>query len=217
MWANFSDPHHPWNAPAEFRPDPASLKLPAHWPDLPGMREQARRLLCRSESRRSDGRRRARRACRSAACSTRRSSSLPATTARRCRTAKARSTIRAPTCRCIIRWPGVVKPGGESRELLSNEDIGPTLLAAAGLVAARENERRQFSAAPQRRNAHAAQVCLRRARPAWQAPVTVNMTNAGLRPQPGRAQRSLQVHLQLHALDSLCTRRFGRRRQPGRK
>ncbi len=40
MWANFSDPHHVWNAPAKFRPDPASLKLPAHWPDLPGMREQ---------------------------------------------------------------------------------------------------------------------------------------------------------------------------------
>jgi N-sulfoglucosamine sulfohydrolase len=27
MWANFSDPHHVWNAPAEFRPDPAQLKL----------------------------------------------------------------------------------------------------------------------------------------------------------------------------------------------
>jgi N-sulfoglucosamine sulfohydrolase len=40
MWANFSDPHHAWNAPAEFRPDPASLKVPAHWPDLPGVREQ---------------------------------------------------------------------------------------------------------------------------------------------------------------------------------
>src|SRR5207248_3325759 len=40
LWANFSDPHHPWNAPAEFRPDPASLKIPGHWPDLPGMREQ---------------------------------------------------------------------------------------------------------------------------------------------------------------------------------
>ncbi len=25
MWANFSDPHHVWNAPEEFRPDPASL------------------------------------------------------------------------------------------------------------------------------------------------------------------------------------------------
>ena len=40
LWVNFSDPHHVWQAPAEFRPDPASLKLPAHWPDLPGMREQ---------------------------------------------------------------------------------------------------------------------------------------------------------------------------------
>jgi arylsulfatase A-like enzyme len=34
----------------------------------------------------------------------------------------------------VIRWPGVVKPGGESRVLLSNEDIAPTILAAAGLT-----------------------------------------------------------------------------------
>ncbi|MBM3851661.1 MAG: arylsulfatase, partial [Verrucomicrobia bacterium] len=40
LWLNFSDPHHPWNAPASFRPSPATLRLPAHWPDLPGMREQ---------------------------------------------------------------------------------------------------------------------------------------------------------------------------------
>lgn len=40
MWANDSDPHHAWNAPDHYRPDPDSLKLPAHWPDLPGMREQ---------------------------------------------------------------------------------------------------------------------------------------------------------------------------------
>ncbi len=40
LWANFSDPHHVWNAPAKFRPDPASLTLPKHWPDVPGMREQ---------------------------------------------------------------------------------------------------------------------------------------------------------------------------------
>jgi arylsulfatase A-like enzyme len=33
----------------------------------------------------------------------------------------------------IVRWPGVVKAGGESRALLSGEDLGPTLLAAAGL------------------------------------------------------------------------------------
>ena len=34
----------------------------------------------------------------------------------------------------VIRWPGVVRPDGESRALLSGEDIGPTLLAAAGLA-----------------------------------------------------------------------------------
>jgi len=33
----------------------------------------------------------------------------------------------------VVRWPGVIKPGGDSRALLSGEDIGPTLLAAAGL------------------------------------------------------------------------------------
>jgi arylsulfatase A-like enzyme len=33
----------------------------------------------------------------------------------------------------IVRWPGVVQAGGESRALLSGEDLGPTLLAAAGI------------------------------------------------------------------------------------
>ena len=37
LWANFSDPHHPWDAPKEFRPDPAKLVLPPHLPDLPGL------------------------------------------------------------------------------------------------------------------------------------------------------------------------------------
>src|SRR5690606_15729982 len=40
LWANFSDPHHPWNAGDDLRPNPASLELPKHWPDLPGMRAQ---------------------------------------------------------------------------------------------------------------------------------------------------------------------------------
>ena len=33
----------------------------------------------------------------------------------------------------IVRWPGVVKAAGESKTLLSGEDIAPTLLEAAGL------------------------------------------------------------------------------------
>ena len=33
----------------------------------------------------------------------------------------------------LVRWPGVVKPGGATSELISGEDIGPTALRAAGL------------------------------------------------------------------------------------
>jgi len=33
---------------------------------------------------------------------------------------------------CIVRWPGVVKPGTEINEITSHEDFVPTLVAAAG-------------------------------------------------------------------------------------
>src|SRR5690606_33731096 len=33
----------------------------------------------------------------------------------------------------LVRWPVVVKPGGQSRALISGEDLAPTLLEAAGL------------------------------------------------------------------------------------
>jgi arylsulfatase A-like enzyme len=32
----------------------------------------------------------------------------------------------------LVRWPGVVKPGGRTAELISGEDIAPTLIEAAG-------------------------------------------------------------------------------------
>jgi arylsulfatase A-like enzyme len=34
----------------------------------------------------------------------------------------------------LVRWPGVVRPGSESRTLISGEDLAPTFLAAAGLA-----------------------------------------------------------------------------------
>ncbi|RKG61513.1 hypothetical protein D7V80_34190 [Corallococcus sp. CA054B] len=37
--------------------------------------------------------------------------------------------FRAP---CVVRWPGVVKPGTQINELFSSEDWLPTLVAAAG-------------------------------------------------------------------------------------
>ena len=47
--------------------------------------------------------------------------------ARRTRTGKA-----ATACRCVMRWPGVIKPGTEINDITSHEDFVPTLVAAAG-------------------------------------------------------------------------------------
>jgi arylsulfatase A-like enzyme len=131
LWLNFSDPHHPWNAPETDRPDPAALKLPAHWPDLPGMRAQLADYC--AEVNRLD------RSVRSALevlagrgfesntlvvfCGDN-GAALP----------HGKGSLYDPGCNVplLVRWPGVVKPGTESRALLSGEDLGPTLLAAAG-------------------------------------------------------------------------------------
>jgi arylsulfatase A-like enzyme len=133
LWANFSDPHHVWNAPAEFRPDPASLRLPAHWPDLPGMREQLADYC--AEVNRLDHT----------------ISSVLDVLGPRGLLDKTlivfagdngaalphgKGSLYDPGSNVpfIVRWPGVVKAGSESRALLSGEDLAPTLLAAAGLA-----------------------------------------------------------------------------------
>ena len=38
----------------------------------------------------------------------------------------------ASACPCIVRWPGVIKPGTIINDIISQEDWMPTLLAAAG-------------------------------------------------------------------------------------
>jgi arylsulfatase len=39
---------------------------------------------------------------------------------------------------CLIRWPGVIKPGTVNNEIFSHEDMLPTLVAAAGVPDAKE-------------------------------------------------------------------------------
>ena len=44
LWVNFSDPHHPWERnTAGKAQDPAKIPLPAHRPDLPGIRDDLAR------------------------------------------------------------------------------------------------------------------------------------------------------------------------------
>jgi arylsulfatase A-like enzyme len=132
LWVNFSDPHHPWTAPASYRPDPATLKLPAHIPDLPAVREQYADYC--AEVNRVDE-----------------TTGKVLALLERLGLAKdtlvvfagdngqalphGKGSLYDPGCNVpfVIRWPGVVAPGGDSSALLSGEDLGPTVLAAAGL------------------------------------------------------------------------------------
>src|SRR5262245_45958725 len=178
MWANFSDPHHPWNAPAEFRPDPAKLKLPAHWPDLPGVREQVADYC--AEVNRID-----RTIAGVLEVLTKRGlldktlivfagdngQALP----------HGKGSLYDPGSNVplLIRWPGVVKGGGDSRELLSNEDIAPTLLAAAGLSPHQRMTGVSFLPLLKGEPHTLRKYVFVERGPHGQAPVTVNMNNSG--------------------------------------
>jgi arylsulfatase A-like enzyme len=132
MWANFSDPHHAWNAPSEFRPDPKSLKVPAHFPDLPGTREQLADYC--AEVNRLD---------------TSVASVLKVLTDRGMLDSTiivfagdngmamphGKGSLYDPGSNVplIVRGPGIKKIGSETSHLISGEDIAPTLLEAAGL------------------------------------------------------------------------------------
>ncbi|MEQ1751113.1 MAG: sulfatase-like hydrolase/transferase, partial [Prosthecobacter sp.] len=133
MWANFSDPHHAWNAPAEFRPDPASLKLPPHLPDLPGVREQLADYC--AEVNRVD------RTVAGVLDVLKKRGLMDSTLIVFCgdngmAMPHGKGSLYDPGSNVpfLVRWPGVVKPGGDSRALISGEDLAPTLLDAAGLA-----------------------------------------------------------------------------------
>jgi arylsulfatase A-like enzyme len=134
MWANFSDPHHDWSAPAEYRPDPATLKLPAHWPDLPGVRSQLADYC--AEVNRLDS------TVAGVLAVLKKRGLLDSTIIvfigdNGAALPHGKGSLYDPGCNvpCLVRWPGVVKPGTESRALLSGEDLAPTLLAAAEVAA----------------------------------------------------------------------------------
>jgi N-sulfoglucosamine sulfohydrolase len=140
----FSDPHRPLDANAIPEPhDPKKIKLPAHYPDTPGVREDFARYY--DEIARFDG-------------------NFAAVLAELDRRGLAANTIvifmgdngaaqfrgkgtlyeygvRVPL---LVRWPGRVKPGTVTGELISGEDLAPTLLEACGRTPLAEMTGRSF-------------------------------------------------------------------------
>jgi arylsulfatase A-like enzyme len=178
LWANFSDPHHPWNAPERFRPDPASLKLPAHWPDLPGVRDQLADY-CAEVNRLDET------ISQVVQVLTQRGvlentllvfagdngAALP----------HGKGSLYDPGSNVpfFVRWPGAIAPGSESHALLSGEDLAPTLLEAAGVKPPARMTGVSFlsllKGEPHTPRRH---VFVERG-PHGSAPVTVGMSNSG--------------------------------------
>jgi len=187
LWVNFSDPHHPWNAPSEFRPDPASLKLPAHWPDLPGMREQLadyfaeiNRLDRTVGSVLTELEKRGLKDDTLIVFAGDNGGALP----------HGKGSLYDPGSNVpfVVRWPGVVAPGGESHALVSGEDFAPTLLAAAGLEPGSKMSGVSFLPLLKGETGTPRKHVFVERGPHGSAPVTVNTSNASY--DLGRAIRS---------------------------
>jgi arylsulfatase A-like enzyme len=132
MWANFSDPHHIWNADASFRPAPISLSLPGHLPDLPGVREQLADYC--AEINRLDQRV-------GSVLELLRSRGLLESTMivfagdNGAALPHGKGSLYDPGSNCpfLVAWPGHCIEGSHSSALISGEDLTPSILEAAGI------------------------------------------------------------------------------------
>ena len=131
LWVNFSDPHHPWNS-GENPPDPAKVRVPGYLPDLPGVRGDLSRY--EGEIEHADGDFQTvldivmeRAGLKNTLVLFMGDNGMAFPSGKGC--------LHDPGLNVplLAWWPGVIKAGGESRALISGEDIAPTCLEAAGL------------------------------------------------------------------------------------
>lgn len=177
LWVGYNNPHHPWNEMTD-RPDPASLKLPPHWPELPGMREQLADYC--GEVNRVDLH------VKAVLDVLEKKGLLDSTLIVFCGDNGAalphgKGSLYDPGCNVplVVRWPGHVKAGGDSRALLSGEDLAPTLLAAAGLPPGEKMSGASFLPLLTGGDYVPRKHVFTERGPHGSAPVTVNMTNNG--------------------------------------
>lgn len=141
LWVNFNDPHHVWDRTGQH--DPKKIAVPPWLPDLPGMRDDLARYS--DEVGRMDGE----------------FQSVLDILAKRGLSENTlvvfmgdngmafphgKGSLYDPGLNVplLVRWPGKVKAGTSTADLVSGEDITPTLLDAAGLKAPKEMSGKSF-------------------------------------------------------------------------
>jgi arylsulfatase A-like enzyme len=144
LWISFNDPHHPWDRNAIPQPhDPKKLVLPPYLPDLPGVREDLARY-CDEVARMDEEfqwvmdilEQRGVVGNTLVAFMGDNGLAFP----------HGKGSLYDPGLNVplMVRWPGKVKPGSSSTELISGEDLAPTMLEAAGLPVPKEMSGRSF-------------------------------------------------------------------------
>lgn len=133
LWVGFNDPHHPWDT-GTHPPDPAKLKVPGFLPDLPGVRDDLSRYMGEIEHADGDFKTvldiiKERAGLENTLILFMGDNGMAFPSGKGC--------LHDPGLNVplLAWWPGVIKPGTESRALISGEDIAPTCLAVAGLPA----------------------------------------------------------------------------------
>ncbi len=139
-----SDPHRPLTTQGPVKHDPATLKLPAHYPDTPAVRadfaayydEIAHFDVFFGEVMTELEKRGVAENTLVAFMGDNGASQF------RGKGTLYEFGIHVPL---LVRWPGKVKPGSHSAALISGEDLAPTFLEAAGLPVPREMTGQSFA------------------------------------------------------------------------
>jgi len=130
LWVNFDDPHFPWDNLKGI--DPKEIKVPSWLPDLPGVREDLRRYY--DEIGRVDGEFQLvldivekRAGLNNTLVVFAGDNGIPFP--------HGKGSLYDPGLNVpfLVRWPGKIKPGQVVDDLISGEDLTPTLLEAAGV------------------------------------------------------------------------------------
>lgn len=142
LWVNFSDPHHPWDT-GENPPDPAKLAVPGSLPDLPGVRADLSRYEGEIEHMDAHFKRVLDIIQKRAGLE---NTLVIFTGDNGMAFPSGKGSLHDPGLNVplLVWWPGVIKPGTESRALISGEDVAPTFLEAAGLSVPKRISGRSF-------------------------------------------------------------------------
>lgn len=144
LWVNFNEPHHAWNRPSPSGPhDPAKITVPPYLPDIPEVRKDLARYYNEV-----------------AAMDEEFQWVMDILNKRGLATntlvmflgdngyafPHGKGSLYDPGLNTplLVRWPAKIKAGTRSSELISGEDIAPTMLCAAGAAIPKEMTGKSF-------------------------------------------------------------------------